>query len=61
MVESFDETYTVTIKKSKIVFKIQSLEANLFYINFDCLSLAIKSIQKQNILLSDGLKIIKEL
>lgn len=32
MVESFNENDTVTIQKSKQVFKMQSLKANLVYI-----------------------------
>lgn len=63
IVESFDESDAVAIKKSKNVFKLQQLQANLIYIksNFDCLPIAITRLQEQSILLSEGLKIVEEI
>lgn len=63
VVESFDERDDVAVKKSKQVFKLQQLQANLIYIksNFDCLPIAITRLQEQSILLSEGLKIVEEI
>jgi len=63
IIESFNERDSVAIKKSKQVFKHQQLQANLIYIksNFDCLPIAITRLQEQNILLSEGLKIVEEI